>query len=61
MSNLLSTATPIITALVVIVALVGGIVVVTNPETLSFREYLHDLAPWVAGVAIGKGIAAHGK
>lgn len=50
--------------LVVIVAGVGGAVVIVNPEALSFEDYLEQiktLALAVAGLGVGRGILAAGK
>jgi hypothetical protein len=49
------------TILVVIFAVVGGVVCITNPGTLNFKDYLIALSPFVGGLAVGRGIAAHGR
>ena len=49
---------PIATVLVIIFAVVGGIVVLTQPGTLSFKEYLESITVAVAGLAVGRGLAA---
>lgn len=46
------------TFLVVVLALVGGVVTIVHPETLSFSTYLDKLGPYVAGLAVGRGIAS---
>ncbi len=50
--------------LVVIVAGVGGAVVIINPDALSFEDYLEQiktLALAVAGLGVGRGILAGAK
>lgn len=41
--------------IVVIVAIIGGIVTITHPETLSFANYVKAVATGGAGLAIGYG------
>lgn len=55
--NDLPVATYIIAGLTAIVAVVGGIVTITSPGTLSFKEYLDA----ISGFAIGVGILAVGR
>lgn len=50
-------ATYLIAGLCAIVAIVGGIVTIVSPQTLSFKEYLDA----VSGFAIGVGILAIGR
>lgn len=61
MSSLLSDERPWMTicvvAIVFIVAVVGGVVVITNPETLSFDQYVTVLT----GLAIGSGLLGIGR
>lgn len=47
---------PVATILVIIYAIVGGIVVIM--DNLSFREYLESMAVAVAGLSVGRGLAA---
>lgn len=48
--------------LVVIVAVVGGVVVVVNPETLSFEDYLRNVGIFAGGVGVlGIARAQSGK
>ncbi len=57
--NDLPVATYIIAGLTAIVAVVGGIVTITSPETLSFKEYLDAISAFAIGVgilAVGRGI-----
>lgn len=51
-------------AIVLVVALIGGIVVIANPDTLPFGDYvdaLSDLAVGVGLVAVGRGVTKAGK
>lgn len=46
-------------AIALLVVLVGGIVVITHPETLTFNQYLDQLTKALialAGLAVGRGI-----
>lgn len=52
---------PLASIITVVLALVGGAVVIIHPETLSFDEYLTAMAPLVGLVAVGRGIHANGK
>lgn len=56
-----STKNPVITLVFVIAAVVGGIVTITNPDTLNFSEYLLRLAIFGGALGIGRGIAEAGK
>jgi hypothetical protein len=50
--------------IVLIVALIGGIVTIVEPKTLSFSDYvssLSDLAVGVGLVAVGRGVTKAGK
>jgi hypothetical protein len=52
-------ATYIIAGLCGIVAVVGGIVTVTSPDTLTFKQYIDAVATFAIGVgilAVGRGI-----
>jgi hypothetical protein len=54
-------ATLIVAALSVVVGVIGGLVVLIHPETLSFKEYANVLKTFVIGVgllAVGRGLAA---
>ena len=57
-------ATVMTVLVTLIVAVVGGIVVIVNPDALSFKDYVQTLTG--LGVAngllgIGRGIRANGK
>jgi len=41
-----------------ILLLVGGLVCIVNPDTLTFQQYLDDVWPLIGGVAVGRGIAS---
>jgi hypothetical protein len=56
----LSTAN-VATILVLLLAAVGAVVVITNPDTLSFQDYLEQMKVLVGGLAVGRGIAAAGR
>ncbi len=59
--NELPVATYLIAALCGIVAVVGGVVTVTSPDTLSFPQYLDAVSAFAIGVGIlgiGRGISA---
>lgn len=48
---------PIATAIVVIVlVIIGGIVVLIHPASLSFDQYVKAISVAVAGLAIGRGL-----
>jgi len=50
--------------LLVIVAVVGGVIVIVEPSTLSFGDYSNDLSKLAVGiglVAVGRGVTAAGK
>lgn len=56
---------PVATILVVLYALIGGTLVILSAVghvdhalTLSFRTYLEQMAIAVAGLAVGRGVAA---
>lgn len=51
-------ALPIATILVVIFAIVGGVVVIAG--NMSFDQYLQSMTVAAAGLAVGRGIKAHG-
>ena len=65
----LSSDKPIITALTLIVVLIivisGAVVTITNPETLSFHEYIQEIAivggALGLGNGIGRGIESYGQ
>lgn len=52
---------PLASIITVILAVVGGITVITNPDTLSFDQYLTAMAPLIGLVAIGRGVHENGK
>jgi choline-glycine betaine transporter len=50
--------------LLIIVAVIGGVVVIVEPKTLSFGDYSNDLSKLAVGiglVAVGRGVTAAGK
>lgn len=60
--------TVLLIAIVVIATIIGGVVVIVQPETLNFSEYLSKLQAFVlalAGLGIGRGVMigaqSHGK
>lgn len=62
--NDLPIATYLIAGLCAIVAIVGGVVTITTPGTLSFNDYLDALAAFAIGVGIlgvGRGINSASK
>lgn len=52
---------PVATIIVVIFALVGGVVVITHPETLDFEHYLKYVGASAAVLGIGRGLDATHK
>jgi ribose/xylose/arabinose/galactoside ABC-type transport system permease subunit len=57
--NELPVATYIIAGLCAIVAVVGGVVTITSPDTLTFKQYLDAVSAFAIGVgilAVGRGI-----
>jgi hypothetical protein len=46
----------VVTLVFVIYAVVGGVLAIINPETLSFEEYSTRLVVFGGAVGIGKGI-----
>lgn len=60
---------PVATALVVLYAVVGGALVLlsaldagVDPDLrLNFKTYLEQMAVAVAGLAVGRGLAARGR
>lgn len=62
--NDLPVATYLVAGLTVIVAVVGGIVTITNPATLNFADYLTRLGEFVIAtgvLGVGRAINLHGK
>jgi hypothetical protein len=62
--NDLPIATYLIAGLCAIVAVVGGAVTITSPDSLSFNDYLDAVAAFAIGVGIlgvGRGINASRK
>jgi hypothetical protein len=43
---------PLASVLVVIVAVVGGVIAVVNPDVLSFSNYVRDLGIAAAGLGV---------
>jgi hypothetical protein len=60
---------PVVTTLVVIWAVVGGVLVILSAALnhidpairLSFKDYLDQMSVAVAGLAVGRGVTAHAK
>lgn len=55
------TTSAVATVIVALIALVGGIVVVVHPETLSFAEYVKNVGIAAGLLAIGRGLDQHAK
>lgn len=53
----LSTAN-VATIVSLLLAVVGALVVIIQPETLDFSTYLDDMKFLIGGLAVGRGIAA---
>jgi len=49
---------PWATLIVVLIAIVGGVVVITDPSTLSFEEYVKNVGIAAGLLAVGRGLAA---
>lgn len=43
---------PVATILALVVAIVGGVIAVLHPETLSFSDYCRDIGIAVGGIGI---------
>ena len=60
---------PVVTILTIVAAtvaiVVGGIVTITNPQTLTFHQYVQDIAFMAGalglGTGIGRGIDSYGQ
>ena len=56
----LSSDKPVVTILTVVVVavavIVGGVVTITNPQSLTFAQYLRDIALLGAGLGLGNGV-----
>jgi len=56
----LSSDKPVVTILTVVVVavavIVGGVVTITNPQSLTFSQYLRDIALLGAGLGLGNGV-----
>lgn len=56
----LSSDKPVVTILTVLAAtvaiVVGGIVTITNPQSLSFHQYVQDIAFMAGALGLGSGI-----
>jgi len=65
----LSSGKPVVTILTLVAAVVavvvGGIVTITNPQSLSFHQYIQDIAFMAGalglGAGIGRGIDSYGS
>lgn len=60
-TNTVLAGLPVATIIIVILAIVGGLVVLIHPDTLSFGQYIKYLAPSAAILGIGRGIDATHK
>lgn len=49
------------TIIVVIIAIAGAVVVIVNPSTLSFDQYVKDVSIAAAGLAVGRGIDSQSR
>lgn len=49
------------TVLVVIIAVAGAVVVIVEPSTLSFDQYVKDVSIAAAGLAVGRGIDSQSR
>lgn len=51
---------PVVTILTILAAgvaiIVGGIVTITNPQTLTFHQYVQDIAFMAGALGLGSGI-----
>lgn len=51
---------PVITILTLVVAViavvVGGVVTITNPQSLSFHQYIQDIAFMAGAIGLGSGV-----
>jgi hypothetical protein len=57
-------ATILVGSIIVFVTVVGGVITIVQPSTLSFATYVNVLQKMVVGVGIlgvGRGVAAAGK
>ncbi len=52
---------PVVTAVFVIYAIVGGIICITNPQTMTFADYTTRLVAFGAAVGIARGYVAGKK
>lgn len=53
---------PVATAIIVlIVVIVGGVVCITDPGTLSFRQYVETVGLAAGLLAIGRGLDSRSK
>jgi hypothetical protein len=56
----LSSDKPVVTILTVVAAtvaiIVGGVVTITNPQSLSFHQYVQDIAFMAGALGLGSGI-----
>jgi len=65
----LASSKPVVTILTVVIAMivvaVGGVVTITNPQSLSFHQYVTDIALMGGalglGAGIGRGIDSNGQ
>jgi hypothetical protein len=49
------------TLIVVALVLAGCVIAIVHPETLAYVDLLKYAGPLVGGLAVGRGIAAHGR
>lgn len=55
------TTQAVATIIVALIALVGAVVVIVHPETLSFEDYVKNVGIAAGLLAIGRGLDAHAK
>lgn len=55
------TTANIATAIVLLIALVGGIVVLVHPATLSFDQYVKNVGIAAGLLAVGRGLDSHSR
>lgn len=55
------TTNAVATIIVALIALIGGIVVIVHPETLSFEDYVKNVGIAAGLLAIGRGLDQRAK
>ena len=69
LSAALSSDKPVVTIMTLVIVtlavVVGGVVTITNPQSLSFHQYIQDITVMAGAIGlgngIGRGIEAHGQ